>query len=118
MGRANRRTEGDPQYPLEDVIRLASVKQIDFTRKALDLEAPRIMPDVLNRREAIRRIVIGLKRQDWEFAEEKKGGFVDVYKVRYGAEDIWLKFKLEPQGPVKKIVLVISFHEWDYTRPI
>jgi len=118
MGRDNRRFDGDPHYPLVEVIRAAGVRLIEFTKKAIDLEAPRIMPDVLNRREEIRRLVQQLTREQWVFEEEKNGGYVDVYRIRYGPRDVWLKIKLEPQQHAKKIVLVISFHEFDNDRPI
>lgn len=118
MGRDNRRYEGDPHYPLDDVLRLAGVRLLTFTKKALDVEAPNVMPDVLNRAEAIRRLVLALTREQWRFAEEKGGGYVDVYQLRYGEDDVWLKLKVEPQRHAKKIVLVISFHEWDEDRPI
>jgi hypothetical protein len=43
---------------------------------------------------------------------------VDVYQVQYDERDLWLKLKLELTEHSKQYALVVSFHEWDHSRPV
>lgn len=118
VGRPGRRYHGEPHYPLEVVRFLASAGQINFTRRALREDAPRVLPRaILDHSGVIRGIVRMLALESWRFSEEDEKGWVDVYRVEKFNRPLWLKIKVE-QRHAKDSVIVISFHEWDDSIPI
>ena len=41
----------------------------------------------------------------------------DVYQVETEVASVWIKLKLETNPHTGEELVVISFHEWDHTRP-
>lgn len=117
--RPDRRYDGGPHFPLEQVRRCTSLPQFRVSRKAQYTDGPRVLPpgtvDVFG---TIKSLVLGLEEEQWQFSQEKDGRWVDVYRVEYSGRDIWLKLKLELMEHSKQYSVVISFHEWDHSRPI
>ena len=119
MGRRDRRYDGGPEFPLEKVRACIAVSQFALSRKAEYTDGPRILPggtiDVFG---TVKGLVSELREDDWKFAQEMNGRWVDVYRVNYEGRDVWLKLKVELWQHAKEHAVVISFHEWDDDRPI
>lgn len=118
MPRDDRRYDGGPHHPLEQVRACTGLAQFRVTRKAQYTDGPRVLDGVLDVFGTIKDLVLGLDEGQWCFAQEKDGGWVDVYQVQYEERDLWLKLKLELMEHSKRYAVVVSFHEWDHSRPI
>lgn len=118
MHREDRRYTGDPHHPLDQVRACVGLTQFTITRKAQYSDGPRVLPGVLDVFGTIKELVLALHQGQWRFAQEKDGAWADVYEVRYEGRDLWLKLKLELMGHSKQYAVVVSFHEWDHSRPI
>jgi hypothetical protein len=118
MARADRRYDGGPQYPLDQVHRCTALPQFRVTRRAQYTDGPNALPGVLDVFGTIKSLVLGLTESEWRFAQEKDATWVDVYQVEHEGRSLWLKLKLELMEHAKQYVLVVSFHEWDHSRPI
>jgi len=118
MPRADRRYTGGPHHPLDQVRACTGLTQFRITRRAQYTDGPRVLAGVLDVFGTIKELVLELDEEQWRFAQEKNGGWVDVYLVRYDERDLWLKLKLEMMEHSKQYAVVVSFHEWDHSRPI
>jgi putative zinc finger/helix-turn-helix YgiT family protein len=83
-------------------------------------DAQRVLPPgTVAVASAVREIVLGLDVHQWEFAQEKDAGWVDVYRVvQEEGLDLWVKLKVELTPQTKEHTVVVSFHAWDDSRPI
>lgn len=117
MPHPDRRYAGGPQYPLERVRTCTALPQFRITRKAQFTDGPRVLPGVIDVFGTIKRLVHELDEAQWRFAQEKDGAWVDVYQIEYAGRDLWLKLKMELMEHAKEYVVVVSFHEWDHSRP-
>lgn len=117
MSRRDRRYEGGPRYPLDRVRTCIRLGQFNLTRTA-NRDARRVLPpgtvDVF---ATVREIVSGLDERQWRFSQEKDRSWVDVYRAIYEGADLWVKLKLELTPATREYAVVVSFHEWDDTRP-
>lgn len=105
--------------PLERVRACIALRQFVVTRRAELVDGPRVLPPgTIAVFETIRSIVASLEERQWRFRQEKGGTWVDVYRVEYEGRSLWLKLRLELNQHSKEYVVVVSFHEWDETRPI
>jgi hypothetical protein len=118
MPRTDRRYKDGPQHSLDQVRVCIGLAQFTVTRKALYTDAPRVLDGVVDVFGTIKELVLALDEEQWCFAQEKDGDWVDVYQVKYDARDLWLKLKLELMAHSKQFAVVVSFHEWDHSRPI
>jgi hypothetical protein len=122
MSREDRRYTGGPRHSLDEVRACTGLTQFRVTRKAQYTDGPRVLDGVLDGVldvfGTIKGLVLALHEGQWRFAQEKDGGWVDVYQVQYEERDIWLKLKLELMEHSKQYAVVVSFHEWDHSRPI
>lgn len=118
MARADRRYTGEPHYPLVQVRACTGLMQFRLTRKVQYSDGPRALPGVIDVFGTIKDLVLALDEGHWRFAQEKDGSWVDVYQVQYEDRDLWLKLKLEMMAHSRQYAVVVSFHEWDHSRPI
>ena len=118
MSRTDRRYTDGPHHSLEQVRACIGLAQFTITRKALYTDGPRVLDSVVDVFETIKELVLALREGQWRFAQEKDGGWVDVYQVKYDDRDLWLKLKLEMMAHAKQYAVVVSFHEWDHSLPI
>jgi hypothetical protein len=119
MNRRDRRYGDGPHFALERVRACIRLGQFKFTRTAFR-DAQRVLPPgTVAVDTAIREIVLDLDVDQWKFAQEKDGGWVDVYRVaQEEGVDLWVKLKVELTPQTKEYTVVVSFHEWDDSRPI
>jgi hypothetical protein len=118
MNRPDRRYDGGPHYPLDRVRTCIALKQLTVTRSA-HRDAQRLVPPgTVAVFDCIREAVLQLDEDCWQFAQERGGGWVDVYRTEPWGQPVWLKLKVELAPTTKEFAVVVSFHEWDPTRPL
>ncbi len=117
MVRRDRRIDR-PRHPINRVREAARFGQIALTRKALR-EAELVLPsDLIDYEGEITGIVADLTLPEFQFAQERDGEWVDVYRVDFEGIDLWVKLKLEQDAGSPEMVVVISFHLWDDSREV
>lgn len=88
MQRADRRYTGGPHHSLDQVRACTGLTQFTITRKAQYTDGPRVLEGVLDVFGTIKDLVLALREEQWHFAQEKDGGWVDVYQVQYEERDL------------------------------
>ena len=124
MPRPNRQYD-KPHYDLTRVHDTAAKRDIVVTGRA-SAEATRVFPpDLIDIDGEIREIIASLTPAEYEFTDKRTNkvglktfhSIVDVYRIDFEGVDIWIKIKIE-QDCDGDFVVVISFHEWDDSRPV
>jgi hypothetical protein len=119
------RTYDKPHYKLGLVHAAAAARDIVLTGTAT-ADAERVLPrDLIDVDGQIREVVASLTIEEYEFTQtlvrkvgtKKIRSIVDVYRIDFEGADIWMKIKVE-QDAEGDYVVIISFHEWDDSRPI
>lgn len=115
---SSRRSYDRPHFPLYRVHMAVALRRVVITTKAYD-EARRVLPDgLIDVTGEIVRTVGNLEEGQFQFASERSGRWVDVYRVRREEVLLWIKVKLETDPASGEELIVISFHEWDDSIPI
>lgn len=94
-----------------------ALRCVEITKKALG-EAGAVLPaGSVQISTEIASIVGSLDEAQFRFSQERAGEWVDVYQVETEIASVWIKLKLETNPHTGEELVVISFHEWDHTRP-